>query len=269
MPADLQSDCEKVLVALKGATRLSRSDIHGRKVFNFHRAKDHLDAVGEALESSGQIVRSRIEREPGGARDRWIEVWEVNMQSHGLTNGSVPAPDDPPPGEGWLPKAKTLRQARRGVVPAVAARAGRIARKKDRATRGTTKAGTLKVSDEQRGATKLIGQAYRGYREQGIIEERDDWIRLVKNPPRRPPHHWYEALLHFLAEGHPTLDGKWRRKPKRTLVGLMEDALGRKLESSEQVRRWPGTSGSWDPADIMLIDGESRTVRTLAEVRGT
>lgn len=265
MPADLQSDCEKVLVALEGAARLSRTDVY-HKVFGRHRTHEALDTLAVALESSGRIIRIRIEPENG--HDRPIEVWEkAKAPSHGLTNGSGPRPDGPPPGEGWLPKAKTLRQARRGVVPAVAARAGRIARKKDRATRGTTRAGTLKVSDEQRGATKLIGQAYRGYREQGIIEEQGEWIRLVKNPPRRPPHHWHESLLQFVAEGHPTLDGKWRRKPKKTLTGVMEEALGRKLEPVERVRRWPGAAGSWEPDDIMLIDGENRTVRTLAEIR--
>lgn len=266
MPADVKaSDCEKVLVALKGATRRSRTDIK-RNVFHHHRSSEEMDALGEVLESKGLIIRLVVP--PGDGHDKSVEVWEkASMQSHGLANGSCPTPDSPPPGEGWLPKAKTLRQARRGVVPAVAARAGRIARKKDRATRGTTRAGTLKVSDEQRGATKLIGQAYRGYREQGIIEEQGDWIRLVKNPTRRPPHHWYEALLHFLAEGHPTLDGKWRRKPKKTLVGVMEDALSRKLDPDERVRRWPGAGGSWDAHDIMLIDGENRIVRTLLEVQ--
>jgi len=130
------------------------------------------------------------------------------------------------------------------------------------------RAGPPKVSDEQRGATKLIGQAYRGYRDQGIIEEQGDWIRLVKNPPRRPPHHWYEALLHFVAEGHPTLDGKWRRKPKKTLRSVMEDALGRKLEPSELVRRRPGTAGSWDPDDIVLVQfAQPVEARTLSQVR--
>ena len=259
------SDCEKVLAALNGAARLSRSEVSN--LFGRHRSPDQLEALALKLESGNLITRLRIEP-PGGRQKSPIEVWEKTIsQSSGFENGAVSVPDGPPPGEGWLPKAKTLRQARRGVVPAVAARAGRIARKKDRAGRGTAKAGSPRVSDEQRGATKLIGRAYQGYREQGVIEEQGDWIRLVKNPTRRPPHHWHEALLHFVAEGHPTLDGKWRRPPKKTLKGVMEDALNRKLEPTEIVRRYPGHAGSWDPDDIMLIDGATRTVRTLAEVR--
>jgi hypothetical protein len=265
MPADIKADCEKVLTALNGAVRLSRQEIY--TLFGRHRTQAEVEAMGQALETGGSI-RRRMIRPPGGNERRPTELWEITSQSHGLTNGSAAATEDGPPvGEGWLPKAKTLRLAQRGVVPAVAARAGRLARKRDRAVRGSVKAGPPKVSDEQRGATKLIGQAYRGYREQGIIEEQGDWIRLVKNPPRRPPHHWYEALLHFLADGHPTLDGKWRRKPKQTLAGVTQDALGRELKPNERVHRFPGCAGSWNGDDILLYDLDTRTITTLAEIR--
>lgn len=260
MSADLKSDCEKVLVALGGAARLSRKDIY-HDVFGRHRTREQLEAIGERLEADGRILRMRIEPEPGERRDKPIEVWEVKAPKR--TNGSGPVVDNaPPPGDGWLPKAKTLRRAQRGVVPAVAARAGRLIRK-----RQAKNPKVALVSDEQRGATHLVGVAYRSYLKAGIIEVQGDWIRLVKNPTRRPPRHWYESLLYFLAEGHPTLDGKWRRKPKKTLVGLMEDALGRKLEPHERVRRFPGFAGSWNPQHILLYDSDQETITTLADIR--
>lgn len=261
MPADLKSDCEKVLAAFNGAARRSRTDIK-RNVFHGHRTKEQMDALGEALESNGLIIRLRVP--PGDGHDSKMEVWE-KASTHARTSSNGTS-EQPPAGGGWLPKAKTLRRAQRGVVPAVAAREGRTLRKRD-ATREGRGSGKPRVSDGQRGAAYLIFNAYKSYLHQGVIEVQGDWIRLAKNPTRRPPHHWYEALLHFLAEAHPTLDGKWRRKPKKTLIGVMEDALGRKLEPGERVRRWPGAGGSWDPEDIMLIDGERRTVRTLADVR--
>lgn len=261
MPADLKSDSEKVLAALEGAARLSRTHIYN-KVFQHHRSSSHVDAIGEALEASGRILRMRVD--PAGGNERHpTEVWEIiSVQNRSLMNGFRPETLDnhPPAGEGWLPRAKTLKRAQRGVVPAVAARHGRKIRKKEGVQRQV-------VSDETRGAADYIGQAYRSYKKQGVVEVEGDWIRLARNPTRRPPHHWYEALLHFLAEGHPTLDGKWHRKPKRTLVAVMEEALGRKLETSELVRRKPGTSGSWNPEDIVLHDYETITMTTLAEVQ--
>jgi hypothetical protein len=265
------ADYDKVLAALKGAARpLSRTEIY-HSVFGRHRTHEDLDALAAVLENDGVIVRQRIEPEPNDRRDKPIEVWEVKAQSGGFLNGSSPQPEDagPPPGEGWLPKAKTLRRAQRGVVPAVAARAGRLTRKADAKRKGTTKSNQHRVSDEQRGATRLISLAFRNYKDQGVIEVQGDWIRLAKNPTRRPPHHWYESLLHFLAEGHPTLDGKWHRKPKRTLVAVMEQALGRKLTESEQVRRRPGAAGSWNPYDIMLLDFSEQTMVTLADIQAT
>lgn len=276
MSADVKaSDYEKVLVALGGATRLTRSQV--RNLFGRHRSQAQLDALANALEADGHLLRMWIP--PGDGHDSRVEVWEKAMaQSAKNGNGSVPKPPDavPPPGEGWLPKAKTLRRAQRGVVPAVAAREGRSVRKKEAAQKARAaeakgqpapKPGTSRVSDAQRGAAHLIGHAHKSYKDQGIIEEQGDWIRLAKNPTRRPPHHWYESLLHFLADAHPTLDGKWRRKPKKTLIGVMEDALGRKLEPNEIVRRRPNTAGSWNPDDIVLHDYSIDTMVTLADVR--
>lgn len=266
MPVDLKSDCDKVLAALHGAVRLSRTDI-SYNVFGRHRTLAQLDAIGEALETDGSILRLRADA-PGGNERRPTEVWEIIIsQNRVSTNGSHPAPraEGPPAGEGWLPKAKTLRRAQRGIVPAVAARHGRQLRKAA-ARKQTAKRGVPRVSDEARGAADYIGNAYRGYLEQGVIEVEGDWIRLVKNPNARA-RLGRAALLHFLAEAHPTLDGKWHRKPKKTLVGVMEDALGRKLEAWEVVRRRPGSPGSWNPDVIVLHDYEHNTMRTLAEVR--
>ena len=280
MSADVRpQDRVKVLGALERAPRLTRSEV--RNLFGRHRTPEELDTLAASLEVDGYIMRIRIE--PGGGNDRKpTEVWErIKAQSPVSVNGSATpvrdsaeviedisegVHDGPPPGEGWLPKTATLRKAYRGVVPAVAARAGRLARQKDRAEHGG-KTKLPRVSDEQRGATKLVGAALYNYRQQGIIEVQGDWIRLVKNPTRRPPRHWYEALLQFVAEGHPTLDGKWRRPPKPTLKGRMEDALGRKLEPHERVMRFPGCAGSWDPADILLFNRDTRAIVTLADIR--
>lgn len=259
MPAEVrESDRKKILAALEGAARLTRSDVSN--LFGRHRSQEQLDALAAALEIEGQIMRVIIP--PSNGHDRRVEVWEK-----AISQSARSAVEQAPPGEGWLPKAKVLRKAQRGVVPAVAARAGRLTRKADAARKGIEKTGTPRVSDQQRGATRLISLAFRSYKDQGIIEVQGDWIRLAKNPTRRPPHHWYEALLHFLAEAHPTLDGKWRRQPKKTLVGVMEHALGRKLEPHERVRRFPGFAGSWHPQHILLYDSDQETIMTLAEIQ--
>lgn len=152
-------------------------------------------------------------------------------------------------------------------MPAHAARVGQRIRRKERERSKGTGTGTAAASDEQRGATHLITETVNTYRRQGIIEVRGDWIRLVMNPQRRPPHHWHEALLHFLAQGHPTLDGKWHPKPT-TVKGAFEQVLGRELQPWEQARRRPGHTGSWDPEHLLLFDFTSDTIRTLAEIRG-
>jgi len=54
---------------------------------------------------------------------------------------------------------------------------------------------------------------------------------------------------------------------KKTLRKLAESVLGRPLRCHEAVERWPGAEGSWDPADILLFDGEHLTVTRLSEVQ--
>jgi hypothetical protein len=262
--ATKQTDRAKLLAALEGAARLTRTEI-SYDVFGRHRTMAQIDALLGELAAEGLVARTRIES--NGHRDKPIEMWEVI--SHATSNSRDPEPeaDAPPSGEGWLPKTETLRRAQRGVMPASAERVGKKLRRTATRYRGHTGQGKPRVTDETRGATHLIGKAYRNYLTQGVIEVEGDWIRLVTNPTRRPPRHWHEALLHILAEGHPTLDGKWHRQPKKTLVGVMEDALGRKLEPHELVRRRPGTAGSWNPADIVLHDYATNTMTTLADIR--
>jgi hypothetical protein len=269
VPPDVSpADRVKVLAALEGAARIPRARIH-REVFSCERSKAELDALGAALESEGRI--HRVRRAPGGGRERRpTEEWAIiKMGSMTPVNGSSAAVmEGPPPGEGWLPKAATLKKARRGVMPAHAARVGQRVRRNEQARQKGTGTGKPAASDEQRGATHLITEAVNTYRRQGILEVQGDWIRLVMNPTRRPPHHWHEALLHFLAEGHPTLDGKWHPKPT-TLTGAWEEALGRKLEPWERALRRPGHAGTWDPEHILLFDFAADTITTLAETRGT
>lgn len=198
MPADLQADCEKVLAALQGAASLTRTEIYAG-VFRTHRRAEYLEELARHLEREGSI--RRYCRPPGGGDfRRAAEVWEL-INEHDAA--AAAAERSRPPGDGWLPKDETLRLARRGVMPAVAARRGRSLRQQQGSR-------NRRVSDETRGATYYITTALANYRDQGIIEVEGNWIRLAKNPPRRPPKHWYEALLLFLARGHPTLDGKWR-----------------------------------------------------------
>lgn len=268
MQADVRdADRVKVLAALEGAARLTRGDIY-HEVFGRHRSHDQLEALGSDLERDGRIVRHRISA-TGGRHRRPTEEWQIikapSMAERG--SGESEAMESPPPaGDGWLPRGPLVRRARRGVMPAHAERVGQRVRRNEVARRKGTGTGQQLVSDEERGATHLITEAINGYRKQGIIEIDGDWIRLVKNPPRRPPHHWHEALLQFLAEGHPTLDGKWHRTPS-SLTEAMETALGRRLGPDEQVRRRLGCSGSWHPDDIVLINDEAKTVQTLSEIQ--
>ena len=154
-------------------------------------------------------------------------------------------------------------------MPASAERTGKTIRRKaaENARERGSKAGVPRVSAESLGAAHLLRLVYLNYLRQGVIEVEGDWIRLVKNPPRRPPRSWHAGFLMFLAEGHPTLDGKWHRKPKRTLVAVTEDTLGRQLEPHERVRRFPGHAGSWDPHHILLFNSDEDTIVRLADVR--
>lgn len=265
MQADVRpADCEKVLAALNGAARLTRREIH-EQVFKCHRTRAQLEALGQHLEGDGRIVRNRTE--PAGGSDRRpTEVWIINMQS--MTPNDPAGQSDtegPPAGEGWLLRAPLVRRARRGVMPAHARRVGERVRRNEISRRKGSGKGQQLVSDEERGATHLITEAINTYRRQGIVEVDGPWIRLAKNPPRRPPHHWHEALLQFLAEGHPTLDGKYRRKPSN-LTEAAEFALGRRLLPHEHVRRRPDAPGSWDLSDIVLLDFEGDRMVTLAEI---
>lgn len=261
------ADRVKVLAALEGAARLTRKQV-SHHVFGRHRTQAELDALAFALEAEGTIRRVRIE--PNGGNERHpTEEWQI-IRSHSMTasNGSsAPVMEGPPAGEGWLPKAATLKKARRGVMPAHAARVGQRIRRRERDRGKGTGTGTVAASDEQRGATHLITETVNTYRKQGVVEVKGDWIRLVRNPLRRPPHHWHEALLHFLAEGHPTLDGKWHPKPT-SLREAWERALGRDLEPWERPLRRPGHAGTWDPEHLLLFDFMDDTIRTLAEVQG-
>jgi hypothetical protein len=263
MKADVKpADREKLLVALEGATRLTRTEIS--HVFGRNRTMAQIDALLGELAAEGLVTRTRIES--NGDRDKPIETWEVISYATGNFRIPESDADAPPPGEGWLPKAQTLRRAQRGVMPASAERVGKKLRRTATRYGGHTGRGKPRVTDETRGATYLIGKAYQNYREQGIIEEEGDWVRLVKNPVRRPPRHWYEALLQFLAEGHPTLDGKYHRKPKRTLVAFTEHTLGRQLKADESVVRRRGRAGSWNPADIIVAGDDG--VRYLSDMVG-
>lgn len=260
------TDRVKVLAALEGAAR-PRSFIY-RDVFRGNRSHAELDALAAALEAEGWICRERIP--PAGGKERHpTEEWRI-IKAYPMTpaNGSSRGVmEGPPPGEGWLPKAATVKKARRGVMPAHAARVGQRVRRNEQKRHKGTGTGMTAASDEQRGATHLITETVNTYRKQGIVEVHGDWIRLVMNPLRRPPHHWHEALLHFLAEGHPTLDGKWHPKPT-TLIGAWEEALDRKLEPWESARRRPGHPGTWDPEHILLFDFAADTITTLLESQG-
>jgi hypothetical protein len=234
-------------------------------VFNRNRTQSELEAIAAVLERTGRIRRMTIP--PGNGSDKPTEVWEANsssMTSDG--NSGMAIMDRAPAGDGWVPRASLVRRARRGVMPAHAQRVGQRIRRNEIARRKGTGTGQQIVTDEERGATHLITEAVNTYRKQGIIEIQGGWIRLAQNPKRRPPHHWHEALLQFLAEGHPTLDGKWHRKPT-SLTDAMEMALGRRLGPDEQVRRRLGCAGSWHPDDIILINDEAKTVQTLAEIQ--
>lgn len=256
---------QKLLVALEEAARrrLTRAEIFS-DVFGCHLPRAEINTLVADLEAEGLVTVEELSAQ--GRAKRTTHVVILNMQDAKNVNGSAERVG-PPPGDGWLPKQAMIRRAERGVMPASAERTGKTIRRKmaKKAKEQGTGVGAPRVSAESLGAAHLIRLVYLNYLRQGVIEVEGDWIRLAKNPPRRPPRSWHASFLMFLAEGHPTLDGKWHRKPKRTLVGVMEDALGRQLEEGERVRRWPGTAGSWNPNDIILYC-EDRTILTLAAI---
>lgn len=260
-------DREKLLAALastRAAGVLTRTQIYSN-VFGRHRSSDAIDELLYGLAQEGVVLLETIPPQDGTKKP--TEMIRLNALGANECGLGAEQPPARPVGQGWLRKADILAKARRGVMPAHAARVGKRVRREEskRKTGRSTPTGITRVSDETRGATHLVRSAFKNYVDQGVIEVDGEWIRLAKNPPRRPPHHWHEALLHFLAEGHPSLDGKYRRKPPRTLRSVMEDALGRVLEPDELVRRKPGCAGSWSPYDIVLL----RAVATLEEVRQT
>lgn len=259
---DLQADREKVLAALEGAARpLSRTEI-SYDVFGRNRTMKEIDAMLNQLATEGLVRGGRIDGD--GHRDKPVMTWEVisSVARNGNGTDEVGAP---PPGEGWLPKTATLRRAETGVMPAAAERKGKSIRAKaaKKAKEEGRKVGKPFVSDEARGAAHFIRLVYLNYLRQGVIEVQGDWIRLVKNPPRRPPRSWHAAFLQFVAEGHPTLDGKWHRKPK-ALIPYAEDLLKRQLRPDESVMRRRGRAGSWNPADIIVASDDG--VHYLSEL---
>jgi hypothetical protein len=250
-------DLDRLTAALvnAGAAGLTQNDIY-HSVFGRNRSGKEVAAMLSQLEAAGQVRSYRI-APTGGSSRRPTTNWRIKA----LTRDPAPSPngirpdlsESPPAGEGWLPVRDVMFRATRGVMPAHAMRVGKRLRVEARKRQKTKRRPEALVSDERRGGRHLAGLAYRNYRHSGVIEERDGWVRLARNPVRRPPHHWHEALLMILAAAHPSLDGRWHPTPKRTVRTVAEGALGRQLEPDEYVRRKPGRAGSWDPEDIDVM----------------
>jgi hypothetical protein len=271
-----QADLARLTAALDqaGAAGLTQTQIYS-DVFGRHRSTAQIDSLLTQLQTAEAASWERID--PAGGRDRPTIRWKANAHSDifSTNGGGVPAEnvEGPPPGDGWLPLRETRFRAAYGVMPAHAARVGK--RLWRDSARGRKNPDGDPLRPEYRGGRHLAEIAFRSYLSSGVIEVRGDWVRLARNPPSRPRHHWYEAWLMILAAAHPTLDGKWHPKPKRTVRLVKETALGRQLEPDEYVRRQPGKAGSWDPADIDVItklrpdiwtaEGVRRLADTLAD----
>lgn len=229
-----------------GLTQTEISDVFGR-----HRSSIQIESMLAHLEATNVAGWERVD--PAGGREkrptiRWRINSHVDIFGTKANDGSSENVEGPPPGEGWLPLRETRFRAARGVMPAHAARVGKRLWRESKTGRKNPDGDPL--SPEYRGGRHLAEIAYRSYLASGVIEVQGEWVRLARNPPSRPRHHWYEAWLMILAAAHPTLDGKWHPRPPRTLRSVKEAQLGRSLYSDEYVRRKKGRAGSWDADDI-------------------